>query len=66
MDDKIELTEEAVKAYLDKAIRQWRKSDEYYAIYYVDAFQSVRTSLFGLLLPKEEKEDKEKRNDNRP
>jgi len=51
-----------VKAYLDKCIRKWRrigndKSDlkKEMAIYYIDAFQSVRISLFGELLPKEEK-----------
>lgn len=38
--------------YLDKCIKYWRKSKEKYSIYYVDAFQSVRSSLIGKLLPK--------------
>ena len=54
--DKIPFTEKDVKAYLDECIKHWRnirdseseKKDM--AIFYVDAFQSVRTSLFGELL----------------
>ena len=50
---------DAVTAYLDDAIRYWRdqrhqaREDATYrmAIDYVDAFQSVRTSLLGELLP---------------
>lgn len=55
-------TYEQVKAYLDGAIRNWRKKREKepekkeMASHYVDAFQSVRVSLFGELLPPEEKE----------
>lgn len=67
----IPLTEKAIKAYLDNAIRRWRKRydaakpvtaadiptseriDAAIASCYIDAFQSVRTSLFGELLPKE-------------
>jgi hypothetical protein len=33
--------------YLDKAIDYWRSSEEYWADDYVDAFQSVRKSVFG-------------------
>jgi hypothetical protein len=43
-----------VKEYLDRCIIHWRKKrDEGDAIaeYYVDAFQSIRMSLFGELLP---------------
>ena len=56
---KIELTESAIKKYLDKAIKLWRQrreeavkdsEDELVAKCYVDAFQSVRTSLFDELL----------------
>ncbi len=43
-----------VKEYLDRSIRFWRgERDEKgsnMAIYYVDAFQSVRISIFGELL----------------
>lgn len=41
---------DAALAYIDLAIQQWRASDRDYARYYVDAFQSVRVSLFGDLL----------------
>jgi len=47
---KIELTEEAVKRYLDECIDYWRAAKEHgvkWAVYYLDAYQSVRTSLFG-------------------
>lgn len=47
----VDFREEAVKEYLDGAIRHWRKvrdeEDSQKAAYYVDAFQSVRISLFG-------------------
>ena len=51
----IPFEEEEIKAYLDKAICSWRKTrdsktDEM-AVYYIDAFQSVRMTLFGELLP---------------
>jgi len=58
--DTIAFTEEAVKEYLDTAIRHWRDvrdeekradSDYGMATHYIDAFQSVRISLFGELLP---------------
>lgn len=49
---------EEVKAFLDHAITHWRDQrddpeSQFHdiAIYYVDAFQSVRMSLFGELLP---------------
>ena len=49
----------AVAAYLDDAIRHWRDTRDQaredathrMAIDYVDAFQSVRTSLLGETLP---------------
>jgi hypothetical protein len=53
----IPFTEKDVKEYLDKVITFWRK--EHYinhvphANYYIDAFQSVRVSLFGEKLPVE-------------
>jgi len=50
----IPLEETSVKAYLDAAISFWRKKNAdgiEYAIYYVDAFQSVRMSIFGEALP---------------
>lgn len=44
---------DAVKDYLDTNIRYWRAEREYSidpAKYYIDAYQSVRMSLFGELL----------------
>lgn len=48
--------------YLDTAIRNWRcilrnaKTDhsKHTCCCYIDAFQSVRISFFGMLLPKED------------
>jgi len=52
--EKIPFNEKNVKEYLDSRIRYWRKERDVnssdFAIYYIDAFQSVRTSLFGELL----------------
>ena len=53
---KIEFTPEAVKSYLDKCILFWMKQKDRHvdvdskSIYYIDAFQSVRVSLFGEML----------------
>jgi hypothetical protein len=58
--DTVELTPEGIAAYLDEAITYWRScrdhpgatfDDVHTARCYVDAFQSVRTSLLGELLP---------------
>ncbi len=42
---------EEIKQYLDKAIDSWRKKRDNekneIAKYYIDAFQSVRISIFG-------------------
>lgn len=46
-----------IKEYLDLVIKRWRQQrDEEnceYAKYYIDAFQSVRLSIFGSLLGEE-------------
>jgi hypothetical protein len=43
-----------VREHLDKLITYWRdrrdRESDPIAIYYIDAFQSVRTSLFGEIL----------------
>ena len=55
----VEFTKEAVKAYLDAAIRYWRKQEDEDLLgkqFYVDAFQSVRVSLFDELLGDEEED----------
>jgi len=59
MGQAVEFTEKAVQEYLDEAIRLARKQREAgrpEAVYYVDAFQSVRISLLGELLPEEKEE----------
>lgn len=51
--DTIEFTEEAVKDYLDKCILHWRKKKSEgneIALYYIDAYQSIRSSIFGVVL----------------
>jgi hypothetical protein len=62
-EDKISFTEEAVKKYLDFLIDYWRKQRDdcldnsgikLAAYVYIDAYQSVRTSLFGELKPESE------------
>ena len=63
MDDTIEFTPEAVKEYLVAAVQKWRQmrgkapgpdSKEFLmAVCYIDAFQSVHTTLFGTLVPRE-------------
>jgi hypothetical protein len=56
---QVEFTEEAVKGYLDEAIRYWREEwqvrKSFTARCYIDAFQSMRLSLFGETLPEEDK-----------
>jgi hypothetical protein len=62
----IPFTEKDVKAYLDECIVFWRKKRDTLPIenrpgirmaeHYVDAFQSVRMSLFGELLSLEKTE----------
>ena len=63
MEKTIPFKEDAVKAHLDKHIRYWRgecSKDPDYAFYYVDAYQSMRYSLFGERLPlKEQYEHKD-------
>lgn len=58
-DQIVPFEQDAVKAYLDDAIVNWRKTrdDEDSSVsairqanHYIDAFQSVRVSLFGELL----------------
>lgn len=51
--------EDKLREYLDHAIRSWRKEkiealteeDKLIASCYIDAFQSVRVSMLGELLP---------------
>jgi hypothetical protein len=50
----VDFTEDGIKEYLDNAIQHWRKcAPTDMQRHYVDAFQSMRISLFGELLPKE-------------
>lgn len=54
VDPAIPFTEEEVKKYLDNCIRFWRErrnaEKDKLAGYYIDAYQSVRISIFGKLL----------------
>lgn len=55
----VPLDRESIQGYLDTAIASWRhqrdsstdEGDRAQAVYYVDAFQSVRSSLLGDVLP---------------
>ncbi len=68
--DQLPFTEDAIRRYLDDAIRSWRRRRDTQAAltdssawmkvedfatarstHYVDAFQSVRSSIFGETLP---------------
>ena len=53
----VPFTKADIKNYIDICIRFWRKKrdseEEKMAVYYIDAFQSVRSSLFGELLSTE-------------
>ncbi len=71
----VPFTEKDVKAYLDECIVFWRKKRDNPSIedrlrismaeHYVDAFQSVRMSLFGeLLLTEEQRDELEKALEN--
>lgn len=61
MADTVKLTEEDIKQYLDSCITHWRErkknatvlSDIDMAVHYIDAYQSVRISLFDELFPVE-------------
>ena len=53
----VSLTEKDIKSYLDDCIDYWReqrKKDNEIARYYIDAFQSVRISLFDEAKKEEE------------
>ena len=55
MEEIIPFEKDAIKEYIDKCIRFWRSecTKDFYAIYYVDAYQSMRYSLFSEKLPLE-------------
>jgi hypothetical protein len=54
MSDTVVFTEEGIKEYLDNCITHWRGcAPTDMQKHYVDAFQSMRITLFGELLPKE-------------
>lgn len=58
-DGTVEFKEDKVKAYLDQAIRFWRgmvRRGHTGSEYYVDAYQSVRVSIFGEKLKEEHDE----------
>jgi hypothetical protein len=51
MSDTVNFTQKEVKKYLDDMIKYWRNKRDNencnYAKYYIDAFQSVKMSIFG-------------------
>jgi len=54
----LQMTIVEIEEYLDDSIKHWRsiRDDESHehndkAVYYIDAYQSVRSSLFGKTLP---------------
>ena len=55
----VPLTQEGLTEYLDACVRSWRQrrdsaesaAERDMAAYYVDAFQSMRISVLGSLLP---------------
>jgi len=54
----MEMNENEILEYLDFCINEWRDRNEdinhihhNISLYYIDAFQSVRSSLFGSTLP---------------
>jgi hypothetical protein len=50
----VDFTEDAVKGYLDKVITHWRACPPTeMQSHYIDAYQSLRLSIFGELLQKE-------------
>lgn len=57
--DLIKMNTKSIKEYLDSCIEHWREiqilteteEDFVMSSHYIDAFQSVRMSLFGELLP---------------
>lgn len=58
-EKQLPFEEAYVKGYIDECIRHWRGSDEPHAEYYVDAYQSVRASVFGETLSKRVGDDAE-------
>jgi hypothetical protein len=49
----VALTEKEIKAYIDSCIEYWRdqrRNGDDKAVYYIDAYQSMRISLFDKLL----------------
>jgi hypothetical protein len=61
--DTVKFTKKEVKNYLDSVIIFWRKQrddkitrgiDNQQEVCYIDAYQSVRVSLFGEMLPIDE------------
>lgn len=57
--NRVALTEKDIRAYLDECIIFWRNkkakagtgTEQQMSSHYIDAYQSVRTSLFGETLP---------------
>lgn len=57
---RIVFTEGGIKEYLDSCIDYWRGQKTAEALIHIDAYQSMRTSLFGELKPKGKDEEETK------
>lgn len=53
-EERLPFEEDAIRDYLDACIRHYRESDDSAAHVYVDAYQSVRTSILGEPMPEGE------------
>ena len=54
---KLVVNEDTVRQYLENCIRLWRNSSEDHAKYYVDAFQSAYSAIFGGTYPVVEQDE---------
>ncbi len=53
----VKFSKKSIKKYLDQCIKYWRykrnKENDQIAEYYIDAFQSIRNSIYGECLSNE-------------
>lgn len=67
MTTVLPFTEDVIKEYLDQCIRFWMgrfRKENGPAIYYIDAYESTRISIFGKTLKEEEEEREEGMSEN--
>ena len=51
ISNTVPFTKEDILKHIDECITFWRKDKRNFAEFYVDAYQSMRMSIFGELLP---------------